>query len=140
MADKIYDCNPAVVAPTFTRKADGSIPFCYLVMLGTAAGDVKVTTAVSSIVLGYALPNEVIYSKSGNATYVDGDVVTVAALLPGKIYMMYSTTGIAEGAHGSCAAAGIIEPLTVGAGTSFEIIGVALDTIAATSWGRVLVK
>ena len=33
MADKIYDCNPAVPAATFTRKADGTIPFGYLVEL-----------------------------------------------------------------------------------------------------------
>ena len=92
------------------------------------------------MVLGIAVPNEVIYAKSGNAQYVDGDVVTVAALVPGKIYNMYSTTGVAEGAHGSAAATGIFEPLTVGSGTSYHIVGIALDTIAATSWGRVLVK
>ena len=140
MADRVYDDNPAVVASTFTRKADSAVGFGKLVEMGAAAGDAKLTAGITAIVLGIAVPNEMIYAKSGTAEYADNDVMTVAALLPGKIFYMYSTTGIAEGAHCSCAAAGIVEPLTVGAGTSSQVIGVALDTIAATSWGRVLVK
>jgi len=140
MADRIYDDNPAVKAPSFTRKADQAIGFGKLVELGAAAGDVKLTAGITALVLGIAVPNEVIYAKSLVAQYADGDMVTVEALMPGKIYYMYSTTGIAEGAHCSAAAAGIVEPLTVAAGTSYQIIGIALDTIAGTSWGRILVK
>ena len=139
MADRIYDYNPAYVAPTFTRKADSAIGFGKLVEKGTAANDVKLTSGVTVFVQGIAVPNEMIYEKSGTAEYADNDVVTVAALVPGKIYAMYSTTGIAEGGHCSCAAAGIVEPLTVGSGTSYHVIGIAHTVIAATSWGKVLV-
>ncbi len=139
MADRTYDFNPGFVVPTFTRKADGAVGFGKLVEKGSAANDVKVTAADTAFVQGIAVPNEVIYRKSSTAEYADGDVVTVAALVPGKIYAMYSTTGIAEGAHGSCAAAGIIEPLTVGSATSYKVVGVAHTVIAATSWGKVLI-
>ncbi len=139
MADRVYDFNPSFVVPTFTRKADGAIIFGYLVEKGTSANDVKVTAGVTAVVQGIAVPNEVIYQKTGNATYVDGDVVTVAALVPGKIYAMYSTTGIAEGAHCGAAAAGIIEPLSPGSGTSYQVIGCAHTIIASTSWGKVLI-
>ena len=139
MADRTYDFNPGFVVPTFTRKADGAVGFGKLVEKGSAANDVKVTAADTAFVQGIAVPNEVIYRKSSTAEYADGDVVTVAALVPGKIYAMYSTTGIAEGAHGSCAAAGIIEPLTVGSATSYKVVGVAHTIIAATSWGKVLI-
>lgn len=140
MADRLYDGNPAVQGPTFTRKADSAVGFGKLVEMGAAAGDAKLTAGITAIVLGIAVPNEVVYAKSGTAEYADGDVMTVAALMPGKIFYMYSTTGVAEGAHCSCAAAGIVEPLTVGEGTSSQVVGIALDTIAATAWGRVLVK
>lgn len=139
MADRIYDANPAVEAPTFTRKADGAIGFGKLVEVGTAAGDVKLTAAITAHVLGVAMPDEVIYAKSGTAAYADGDVVKVMAPFPGKILYLYSTTGVAEGGYVSAAAAGIVEPLTPAAGTSYQVFGIALDTIAATSWGRILV-
>ena len=139
MADRVYDYNPGFVVPTFTRKADGAIPFGKLVTKGTAANDVKLTTGITSIVQGIAVPDEKIYAKTGNPEYADNDMCTIAALVPGKIYAMYSTTGIAEGAHGSCAAAGIIEPLTVGDGTSSQVVGVAHTIIASTSWGKVLI-
>ena len=139
MADRVYDFNPAFVVPSFTRKADGAVGFGKLVEKGTAANDVKVTAADTAKVQGIAVPNEVIYAKSGTAEYADNDVVTVAALVPGKIYAMYSTTGVAEGGHVSCAAAGIVEPLTVGSATSYKVVGIAHTIIAATSWGKVLI-
>lgn len=139
MADRLYDDNPAFVAPSFTRKADSAIGFGKLVEKGTAANDVKLTAGITARVMGIAVPNEVIYSKSGTAEYADGDVVTVSTLMAGKIYYMYSTTGIAEGAFCSAAAAGIVEPLTPASGTSYQVVGIALETIAATSWGKVLV-
>lgn len=139
MADRVYDFNPSFVVPTFTRKADSAIGFGKLVEKGTAANDVKLTAGITAVVQGIAVPNEVIYQKSGTAEYADNDVVTVAALVPGKIYAMYSTTGIAEGAHCSAAAAGIVEPLSPGSGTSYQVVGCAHTVIAATSWGKVLI-
>ncbi len=139
MADRVYDFNPGFVVPTFTRKADSAIGFGKLVEKGTAANDVKLTSGVTVFVQGITVPNEVIYQKSGTAEYADGDVVTVAALVPGKIYAMYSTTGAAEGAALSCAAAGIVEPLTIGSGTSYHLVGIAHTIIASTAWGKVLI-
>ncbi len=139
MADRVYDFTPSFVVPSWPRKADSAIGFGKLVEKGTAANDVKLTAGVTAKVQGIAVPNEVIYEKSGTAEYADGDVVTVGALVPGKIYAMYSTTGIAEGSHCSAAAAGIVEPLTVGSGTSYQVVGVAHTIIASTAWGKVLI-
>lgn len=139
MADRIYDDNPAITAPSFTRKSDGAIPFGKLVMLGTAAGDVKVTTGITVAVFGIAIPNEVIYAKSETAEYADNDVVTVGTLMAGKIYYMYAMGAISEGDFVSAAAAGDVSPITPGAGTSYQVQGIALDDIADDNWGRILV-
>lgn len=139
MADRVYDDNPAYVAPSYTRKGDGVIPFGKLVMLGTAAGDVKVTTGITVAVFGIAVPNEVIYAKSGSAQYADNDVVTVGTLLPGKIYYMYANGAISEGDFVSASTAGDVAPITPAAGTSYQVLGIALDAIADDNWGRILV-
>ena len=158
MADRIYDDNPAVIAPTFTRKADDdTIAFGKLVRKGTAAGTVRLATAAGTAttdaVMGYALPNEVTYAKSGNAVYVDTDVVTVMALLPGKIVYMYvdDAGDIAEGAYVEAATSGDIKT-TVGhlhgendsggptdATVGPKLIGIALEAAANNTWCRVLV-
>lgn len=139
MADRIYDANPAVEAPCFTLKADGAIGFGKLVEVGSAAGDAKLTAGITARVLGIAMPDEVIYAKSGTAAYADNDVVKVMARTAGKILYLYTTTGVTMGGFVSAAAAGIVEPLTPGSGTSYQVFGIALETIAATSWGRILV-
>ena len=139
MADRVYDFTPSFVVPNWTRKADSAIGFGKLVEKGTSANDVKLAAGTTAVVQGIAVPNEVIYQKSGTAEYADGDVVTVGALVPGKIYAMYSTTGVAEGGHVSCAAAGIVEPLTVASATSYKVVGIAHTIIGSTSWGKVLI-
>ena len=141
MADRVYDDNPGYVAPSFTRKADGTIGFGKLVEKGTAAGDVKVTAGLTAAVLGVAMPNEVIYSKSGSAQYADGDVVTVSALMPGKIYYLYADGAISEGdfVSASTNGNGDIATISPGAGTSYQIVGIALDDISDNNWGRILV-
>ena len=149
MADRVYDDNPAVVAPAFTRKADGAIPFGKLVTKGTAAGDVKVATGATDSIMGVAAPNEVVYGKSGNAEYADGDVVTVKALLPGKVYCLYAEGSISEGDKLQAGAAGDVKTATGHTHTysasptdptvANQTIGIALEDIADDNWGKVLV-
>jgi len=139
MAARVYDDNPAVVAAAFTRKADGTIPFGKLVMVGTAAGDVKVTTGADVAVLGVADVDEAIYDKTGNSQYADGDVVAVKALTAGKIYYLYSNGGSSEGDFVSASTNGDVETYTPASGTNYEIVGIALDDVSDNAWGRILV-
>lgn len=150
MADRVYDDNTAVVAPAFPRKADGVIPFGKLVTKGTAAGDVKVATGASDAILGVAAPNEVIYRKSGNAEYADGDVVTVKALAGGKVYYLYAEGAISEGDKLEAGASGDVKTAVghthtytaspTDATVHNEVIGIALEDIADDNWGKVLIK
>ena len=139
MAARVYDDNPAVVAAAYTRKADGTIPFGKLVEVGSAAGDVKVTTGAAVSCLGVAAVDEAIYDKTGNSQYADEDAVIVKALTAGKIYYLYASADISEGDFVCCAASGDIAVYTPASGTNYEIVGIALDAISDDNWGRILV-
>lgn len=141
MTLRVYDDNPAVVAPAFTRKAEGDIPFGKLVTKGTAAGSVKVTVADTDAVLGVAAPNAVYYAGDEEAQYDDEEVVTVKSLMSGKIYYLYANNGagIVEGARITCSSDGDCNSISPGAGNSYKIIGIALEDFADNTWGRVLI-
>jgi hypothetical protein len=157
MADRIYDANPAFVAPSFTRKADDdTIGFGKLLRKGTAAGTVRLAdaagTAATIAVVGYALPNEVTYEKSGNAVYVDEDVVTVMALMPGKIVYLYvdDSGDVAEGVYVEAATSGDIKTMIghihvendsggpTDATLGPKVIGVSLEAAVDNTWCKVL--
>lgn len=139
MADRVYDNNPGFTAPAFTKKADGVVPFGKLVTNGTAAGDVKVTAAITNAVMGVAAPDEVYYEKNAAAQYADGDVVTVSSLTPGKRYYLYANGAISEGDFVSCSTNGDVATITPASGTSYEVLGIAMADIADNAWGEILV-
>jgi len=139
MAARVYDDNPAFVAPAFTRTADGTIVFGALVEVGASAGEVKETAGETSVAIGVAWTDEAIYDKTGDSQYTDGDAVIVKALLPGKIYYLKASEAISEGDNVHPAADGEIAKHTNGT-NDYLIVGTALEDIGSGSYGRILVR
>lgn len=126
---------------TVTKQADGTVRMGRLVTKGTAANDVKETTADTDIMIGISDIDEAIAKDNDAYQYADNKPCRVELRGRGNVYMLLAATGstIDEGESVKPAASGAIAEATEGSDADYKIIGIALEQITAGNRGKVLV-